>query len=263
MADQEVDNTEVVESPKGEEAVEEKPQEPEVQEEANEEPQEVENQEEQPEQIKEQPQEERVSRRAEKRIQSQSLKIKNLLAEKAELERRLPENPKGLDYSRELEADDETISRLDADRKQYGESAYSQGLEQAKSLQFHTRLEVDAPRVESKYPQFNAQAEEFNPGVADAINSMYLSAVGYDPKTDTVRNPSLRYSDYVGAVMELVDAAAGEKVSKTQRNIVSQVANTGLRPSGGTAKQLNLEQPVEQMSDEELKAYGKKLGMRV
>lgn len=248
---------EVVEEPKEPEAPQEG-EEPVLEPEKEEEP----KQEEEPKE----PEEERSAKArpdGTKPSRRESLRIQQLLAQNAELRKKMPDNLKRLDYGKELEADDETRVKLETDRREYAEQAYNSGLERANSIQFHTRLEVDAPRVEGKYPQLNRESDKFNPAVADAINQMYLSAVGFDTKADTVQNPNLRYADYVGAFMELVEAAAGEKVSRTQSNIVKQVANTALRPNGGTAKRLNLNQDPQNMSDEELKAYGKQLGMRV
>lgn len=192
-----------------------------------------------------------MSRRAQLRIQK-------LLAERADLKRQLGNKPElshqGLDYSQALEADPETINQLEADRKQYAENAYMQGVQQAQSIQFHTRLEIDAPKIEARYKQLDKNSEEFNPGVADAINTMYLSTVGYDPQTDTVANPNLRYADYVESIFELVEATAGAKVARSTQNIARQAATTGLRPDGSSPKRMNLNQAPETMSDEELDA---------
>ncbi len=78
--------------------------------------------------------------------------------------------------------------------------------------------------------------------------------VGYDAETDTVKNPNIRYADYIEAQMELAEAIAGEKNQKTVQNIAKQAATTGLRPDGSKAKGLNLNQSPDQMTDEELAA---------
>lgn len=78
--------------------------------------------------------------------------------------------------------------------------------------------------------------------------------MGYDPETDTVKNPNIRYADYIEAQMELAEAIAGEKNQKTAQNIAKQAATTGLRPDGSKAKGMNLNQSPDQMTDEELAA---------
>lgn len=190
-----------------------------------------------------------VSRRQSLRIQQLLTKLRE---KEAPAERRQPEG--GLDYKTALEADEETVKTLDADRRKYGESLYNQGLEQAKTIQFQTRLEVDAPRVEAKYPVLDKNSDNFNPLVADALNQMYLSSVGFDPKTGGVVNANVRYADYIESIMELSDEVATQRVAKTTKNIVKQAASTGLRPGGNSAKRLNLNQAPQNMTDEELKA---------
>jgi len=167
----------------------------------------------------------------------------------------------GLDYGTALDADPEVVKQLEEDRQKVAELTFNQGLEQAKTIQFHTRLEIDAPKIESKYPIFNKESEDFNPAAANAINSWYLASVGYDAKTDTVANPGIRYADFVEGIMELSDSMAGAKVEKTQTNIAKQAAMTGTRPDGSSAKRLNLNKAPADMSDEELKAVLAQAGM--
>lgn len=119
---------------------------------------------------------------------------------------------------------------------------------------FETRLEVDAPRVEAKYPQLDKTSDDFNPALADAINRMFLSSVGYNEKTRSVRSADIRYTDFVESIMELGDEIAGQKVEKSTTNLKKQVAKTGLRPGGGSAKRLNLNKAPSEMTDEELEA---------
>lgn len=191
-----------------------------------------------------------ASRRENLRIQKliQKLREKDAPAPK-------PQNThQGLDYRQTLDADDEVYKQLESDRQKYGENLYNQGLEQAKSIQFHTRLEIDAPKVMSKYPQFNPESEKFNPVAANAINEWYLANVGFNPQTGSVKNADVRYAEFVDGIMELADEMAGHKVATTTKNIAKQAASTGIRPNGSTAKSLNLNQAPEAMSDDELEA---------
>lgn len=197
----------------------------------------------------------------EKPSRRESLRIKDLLAQNRKLKEATAPSPLGIDYSKDLEADPEIVERLTADKKAAVEAAFNQGLERTSSIQFHTRLEVDAPRIEGKYPQLDKRSPKFHPAVADAINTAYLSAVGYDAETDTVRNPGLRYADYVEGMFELADEIAGEKVEATATNVAKQAAQTGLRPDGSQAKRLNLNKAAEDMSDEELAAKLAQMGL--
>lgn len=241
------------EIPQEEVEVQETPEEtPETPETPEEEPtQETPTEEETPEETPETPegQERQPSRRESLRIQQLLQKMKE-----SKEETTAPKVPEALDYSKALDADPEVINKLEEDRTKFGQTIRDQTLEQVKSIQFHTRLEIDAPRVESKYPALDKSSSDFQPEIADALNTSYLSLVGYDPDTDTVKNPNIRYADYIEAQMELAEAIAGQKTQKTAQNIAKQAATTGLRPDGSKAKGLNLNQSPDQMTDEELAA---------
>lgn len=187
----------------------------------------------------------------------ENLRIQQVL-ERLKQQDKKPEAPKptGIDYNNTLDADPEVIKQLEADREAAARTAYQQGLEQTKSIQFHTRLEIDAPKVESKYPQLNPQDKEnFNPALANAINTWYISTAGYNEETDTVVNPNVRYADFVEGIMELGEVIGTQKAVKTAKNIAKQAATTGLRPDGSTAKRLDLNKAPEAMTDEELDAF--------
>lgn len=189
------------------------------------------------------------SRREQLRIQQVLAKLKEAQAAPP-----APTAPEALDYSTALDADPELIKKLQADRQASNEAMYKQGIAQANSIRFHTRLEIDAPRIETKYPQLDKTSDRFNPVLANAINTMYLSSAGYDPKTDTAASPDLRYGDYVESIFELGAEIAGEETQKTAKNIAKQAAKTGLRPGGNSAKGLNLNKHPADMTDEELAA---------
>ena len=189
------------------------------------------------------------SRREQLRIQQLLTKLKD-----KDTKSEVPGGVEALDYATALNADPEVVEQLQADRKRYGEELYQRGLQQANSMQFHTRLEIDAPKVEAKYAQLNKESDQFDPAIADALNSAYLQLVGYDERTDTVQNPNIRYADYIEAQFELANALASEKTARTTKNIAKQAAATGLRPDGSTAKRLNLDKAPEDMTVEELQA---------
>ena len=250
--DTQINDEEVVDDPSLEEAPEETQEELETEEEQVAE--EVEEQEEQIEEISEEQPEKPTSRRADLRIQKLIEKLKT---------QDKPSIPQaqGINYQDELDADPEVIAKLDADRQTYGDSLYQNGLDQANAIQFNTRLEIDAPRVLEKYPQLNPEDNSFNPALADAINNWYLSTVGWNPEKQTVSNPNIRYQEFAESIFELGNEIAGQKVQATAKNIAKQAATTGLRPDGSSSKRMNLNQPIENMSDEELAAYGKTLGL--
>lgn len=160
-----------------------------------------------------------------------------------------------LNIDDDLDADEETKSKIKGDRESYGESRYQQGIDEAyRFSKFETRLEVDAPLVESKYPQLDKESDDFNPVLADTINRMYLSFVGFDGEGRSVRTADVRYRDFVESFYELADEIAGDKVDRTTTNIKKQASKTGIRPGGGSAKRLNLNKAPSEMTDDELEA---------
>lgn len=193
----------------------------------------------------------------------ENLRIQQVL-ERLKQQDKKPEAPKptGLDYNNALDADPEVIKQLEADREAAARAAYQQGLEQTKSIQFHTRLEIDAPKVESKYPQLNPQDKEnFNPALANAVNTWYLQTSGYDQQTGKVANPNIRYAEFVEGIMELGRVIGSQESVKAAKNVAKQAATTGLRPDGSTAKRLDLNKAPGAMTDEELDAFLAKQGV--
>jgi hypothetical protein len=164
-----------------------------------------------------------------------------------------------LNIEQDVDADDQLKERLIADRKAVEETAYKRGREEAaaanNSLLFKTRLEIDAPRVETKYPFLDKDNAKFNKDIANDLNTAYLQAVGYDFDTDTVQNTNVRYGDFAEAYIRLAQDIASNLVEDSKKAVVKQAAQTGLRPDGTPAKpKLNLNKLPSQMSDEELDA---------
>jgi hypothetical protein len=175
-----------------------------------------------------------------------------------------PVKATGIDYGTALDADPEVIQQLEADRQAASQTAYSQGLEQAKSIQFHTRLELDAPKVEGKYAVLNPEdSESFNPALANAVNTWYLQTAGYDPATGSVTNSDIRYADFVESIMELGEVIGAKKAAVAAKNVAKQARSTGLRPDGSSAKRLDLTKRPDQMTDEELDAFLSNAGVPV
>jgi hypothetical protein len=241
------------EQPEGEQPQEEPKEELTPEEQAlaepKEEPEQPEEEPENPEEPK-QPEGQEMSRRKAKRLEKLEGLIGRLRSPQAQPQRKA----EGIDYQKLIEADPEVYDQLSKASQDFGQAQYNAGLEQANSVRFHTRLEIDAPRIEGKYPQFDRSSQEFNPGLAGAVNEWYLATVGYDPNTDSVRNAGVRYADFVEGIMELADAMAGAKTTKTTENIARQAANVGLRPDGSSAKPMNLNKAPQDMTEAELNA---------
>jgi len=166
----------------------------------------------------------------------------------------------GLDYEELFDADEATIKKLKEDRDSVADKNFQRGLDLAKNTRFFTQLDIDTPRVETKYSQLNKESDDFNPALTATINRMYLAHVGYDPGdankgvSESVVNPGIRYFEYVDGIFELASEMAGEKVTQSAKNISRQASNTGIRPDGSSAKGMDLSKAPQDMSDEELEA---------
>lgn len=177
-------------------------------------------------------------------------------------DRKTDREQQGINYRDMIDADDEVIQKLERASKEFGTEQFNSGLQEANKVKWETRLEIDSPRVAEKYPQLDKDSDDFNPGVANSINQLYLSAVGYDKTTGNVREPNMRYADYVDAFFELVDEAASRKTETARKNVTRQASRTGIRPSGTTARTtLDLNKAPAAMTDKELDAAMQKMGL--
>lgn len=185
----------------------------------------------------------------------EQLRIQQLLAKMKQGNRSEPTKEDGpLNYRDAIDAPDEVYEQLEKNDQRIRTDAYDSGVKRAESIKFYTRLEIDAPKVESKYPIFDKESPDFDEQVAGAINAWYLSSVGYNPKTDTVDNSDMRYYDFVEGIFELAGVISEKKTSETKKNIVKQVAKTGIRPTG-TAPKMDLTKSPQDMTNEELDAF--------
>lgn len=189
----------------------------------------------------------------------ESLRIKQVLdnLKRSDPQQQAPASRRdgAIDYATELDADPETVQRLQEDRQRAEQARYEEGLQQSNAVEWRTMLHIDAPQVSSKYPQLNkGDAENYHAVLDDSLSDWYLQMSGYDPKTRIARNPGMRYSDFVDGIFELAEEIASTKTASTQKNIVSQASNTAIRPDGSSASRMNLNKDPGAMSDDELDA---------
>ncbi len=152
-----------------------------------------------------------------------------------------------LDYSQALDADPAVIEQLEADRQRVGQSQYNEGLRRAEFIEFKTNVRLDLPLIQEKM-------SKLDPRDAETLDREYLYTVGFDPQTQTVRNPNLGYAEFIEARIEMAERMGSSMSVETAKNVAKQAAATGLRPDGSSAKRLNLNQAPENMSIEELYA---------
>lgn len=157
-----------------------------------------------------------------------------------------------MDYREAIDAPDEVYNSLDQDRRSYGDQRYSEGLEQAKAMEFKMNIRLDLPLVKDKL-------DRLDPVDAEIIDREYLEFVGYragNPERgipDTVRNPDIGYADFVDARIQHAERLAASMALKSQKNIAKQAAQTGIRPDGGAHKGLQISSPqdIANMSSED------------
>ena len=192
----------------------------------------------------EEPEVEEAPAEEEKPSRREQLRVRDLLKKYPDLNK-TPES-KAPDFRDKVEADEDTRKILEETAKEYGQSQYNQGLEQAKTLNWRTNVRVDEMKVDQKFPDLDSETIE-------DLQDGYLAMVGYDPSTDSVRNPNISWADYVETQVNTANRIAGRKTAESSKNIAKQVAATGLRPDGSSAKGLDLSKSPKDMTDEELK----------
>lgn len=206
------------------------------------------------EQEQEQEEEQPVSRRESKRIKQ----LLDRFAERDEARftrpQQRPQQRRGGQIIPEGEYD---ISEINEMAEGYGQNMYQRGLSEAQAYNiantFATRLEIDAPRVNSRYTILDKESDDFNPGIAGFVNRMYLNSVGYDPMTGLVNDTDLRYGEFVDALMDALDLMSTSKVADSTKNVAGQAARTGIRPGGSRTPSYKGSDP-KKMTDEQLDA---------
>lgn len=167
------------------------------------------------------------------------------------------------DLAQELDADPETIKRLQDDREAYANKARTEVQAQIdarfSTMSFESNLNADAPYVNQKYSFLDTKSDDFDKNAYNAMVGKYFTFVGAkfdnNNKLVAVDRPGIRYADYVEAEMELVDELANRRVQEATTTVKRQVAQTGIRPNGSAPKtRLNLNKPASEMTDAELQA---------
>lgn len=201
------------------------------------------------------PEPEPPSRRENLRIQQVLQKLK----QSGEGHRQEQPQVNQVDYRELIDAPDEVYDQLEQRTKQYGDTRATQSaqetLKQIESVRWESRLEMDAPRVASKFAYMDDKNDEtFQPAIADSLNRFYMDLSQYDPKTNTAGNTRLRYAEFVEAIDELADAIAETKIRSARTNLGKQAKQTGIRPDGSSSNRLNLNKAPQDMTDAELEA---------
>lgn len=194
----------------------------------------------------------------------EQLRVQQLLKKYGPPPERVPKQVTRPDFRNKVDADEQVYKDLEDTAVQYGTSLVDSALNQANYQTWHRFLKMDDAQVRGKFGVLDpSNKEKFHPALADALNTRYLSFIGFDPGDasrgipPTVQKPDVSYLDFVEAEMEFADEIAAHRVANSTQNIARQAANAGLRPDGSSAKPLNLNKAPEDMTDDELRAAAK------
>ncbi len=173
--------------------------------------------------------------RSERRQQRYAEKMADRLREQAEQDaqygRQLfsqPSDYKPLQY----QEGDYDVDQLAADRRQYAQQSYNEGVRQGQSFyeaeRFADRLEVDIDRVMSKREDIDEVTEQL-------LVESYLDKVGAREDQSgrmIIENPNLRFRDFADEQLKKIDDLVQRKLAQSTKNIATQAARTGVRPNG-------------------------------
>ena len=167
---------------------------------------------------------------------------------------------KPLDYATSLEADPETIKQLQNDRDNYANSMQA-------SVDTRMTTELWKRDIKSSLPLVKDKMDKLDPADARAIDQEYLLYSGFNAETGTVANPNIDYAEFVEAQIERAERLATNLSLRSQKNVVKQAAQTGLRPTGGTSKatKISSAEDIANISDADWEknrdAYLKQMGI--
>jgi hypothetical protein len=145
--------------------------------------------------------------------------------------------------------------------EQYASGRTQEVLTQVQTQNWRRFLSYEDREVRAKYPELDKNnTEKFHPALANAMSMRYLRMVGWTPGDpqrgipESVKIPDISYTEFVDSEMEYINEAASLKAAASTNNTTRQVANTGLRPDGSSARAMDLGKAPQDMTNEELEA---------
>lgn len=234
------------------------PSDDEGQPEAEDQPDEESTEEEQPEVEEQEPKS--LSKRAEKRYQdlTHKLKEKDDLLSKSEQEKQnllaIVEALQDQGYTQkqaenlapDINADPQDTDRIIRQAQLAGEQGAQRALLQEKQLQEKLRhaeqFQQDVEAIEEKYPELNQDSEEYDQKLDDYIAKVY--------DTQVKANPNLRVTDVVKEVMEIREKAAKSNQDRVAATVKKQASSQALSSSGGQTSTETLEDKLKSVDSE-------------
>lgn len=186
--------------------------------------------------VEDEPAEEELSPRQQKRVEQLKQSKLDSILDRVTQGKIKDSSYKPLDYKQTIDADDEVINQLSQDREQYATDLQRQTDERLTAELWRRDIKTDLALVKDRM-------DKLDPSDARAIDKEYMLYSGYDPETGRVANPTIGYADFVEAQIERAERLAANLNVRTQKNVAKQVAQTGLRPTGGASKATKISSP--------------------
>jgi len=132
---------------------------------------------------------------------------------------------------------------LEEDRNAVAANEFSKGVQAglhqgssqvAKEL-WADRFEIDSERVTSRWDDLNPDSEHYKPKLEATLVQKYIQFAGVEKDDQgrvSIQKPNVRFKDFVEAEMRNLEEYASERNAEADKDVKSQVAKTGLRPSG-------------------------------
>jgi len=133
---------------------------------------------------------------------------------------------------------------LEADRKAVADGKFAEGVRtglnqgssQAAKERWADHFEIDSDRVRARYSELDADnPETYNPKREATLVQKYIRFTGVTKDSRgriSIERPNVRFKDFVEAEMQELQDYATERGAETSKNIKSQAAKAGTRPTG-------------------------------
>ena len=181
---------------------------------------------------------EELSPRQQKRVEQLKQSKLDSILERVTQKPKAQQGYKPLDYKEAIDADEQVIDQLSKDREQYATDLQQQTNERLTTELWKRDIKTDLALVKDKL-------DRLDPASARAIDKEYLLYSGYDQESGRVANPNIGYAEFVEAQIERAEMIAANLNVRTQQNVAKQVAQTGLRPTGGASKATKISSPED------------------
>lgn len=132
---------------------------------------------------------------------------------------------------------------LEADRKAIADNKFAEGVQTGITAgteplvkeMWADRLDLDSERVTTKYEELNPDSKVYNPKLEAHLVQQYIAFAGVEKDANgrvSIAKPNVRFRDFVEAEMRNLEDFATSRNAASQKDLVKQAANTGLRPNG-------------------------------